>query len=85
MGAAEDAIPIFHIVADDPATAMRTFRRERVNGAFKAVKDMLFLFENHFERFVVVVSANFTLSHINGSRAAIGMDLEKRSTFSLKS
>lgn len=77
MGTAKNAVPFFHVVADDPATAMRTLRSQRMDGAFKAVKDMLFPFEHYFERFVVVVSANFALSHINGSGAASVMGLKK--------
>jgi hypothetical protein len=67
MGATEDAISFFHVMADDSATAMGAFRRQRVDRAFKAVEDMLLSSQNYFKRFVVIISADFTLSHANDS------------------
>jgi len=65
MGATEDSISFFHVVADDPATAMRALRRQRVDRALKAVEEMLLSLQNYFKKFIVVISADFTLSHIN--------------------
>ena len=65
MGATEDSISFFHVVADDSAAAMRALRRQRVDRALKAVEDMLLSLQNYFKKFVVVISADFTLSHIN--------------------
>jgi hypothetical protein len=59
MGATEDAISLFHVVADDSATAMDALRRQRVDRAFKAVEDMLLSSQNYFKGFVVIISTDF--------------------------
>jgi hypothetical protein len=65
VGAAE-ALPIrFQSMPNDPAPAMLASRRQRMNRAFKAVKDMALPAHHHFKALVVVVSANFTLCHKN--------------------
>ena len=73
MGAAVNAIAFLHIVADDATPTIFAPGREGVNSAFEAVEDVLFARHDHFKRFLVIVSANFTLSHIIRSRAGRGM------------
>ncbi len=70
MGAAVNASAFLDVVADDATTAIPALGREGMDGALKAVEDMLPALHHHFERFFVVVSANFTLSHVNGSCVA---------------
>ena len=64
VDAAEDLAFFLHAVADDPTAAARAAWRERVDGAFEAVEGVALSAEDHLERLVVVVSADFTLSHI---------------------
>lgn len=67
MGAAVNAIAFLHIVTDDATPTIFALGREGVNSAFEAIEDVLFARHDHFKRFLVIVSANFTLSHMNGS------------------
>jgi hypothetical protein len=50
-------------VADDLAAAMGALGGELVNGALETVEDMCLSCCNYLERQVVVVPANFALSH----------------------
>jgi hypothetical protein len=50
-------------MSDNPATAMRAFRGERVDRALEAVECMRFAGEDDLKRIVVVVAADFTLGH----------------------
>jgi hypothetical protein len=50
-------------MADDPASAVVTGRGEFEDRAFKAIKGVTDAAFDNFERFVVVVSADFTLCH----------------------
>jgi len=50
-------------VTHDFASAIRTYRGQRVNRALKAVKDMSAIFYPNLKRFVVFVTTHFTLSH----------------------
>ena len=43
-------------------------RSKRMNSALETVEDVILSLINNLERFVVIVPANFTLSHITGSR-----------------
>lgn len=74
VGAAVNAIAFLHIVADDAAAALSALGREGMDGALEAVENMLLAFHDHFKRFLIIVSANFALSHIISSRAASAMD-----------
>lgn len=76
MHAAEDAVFFFHSVADDPGSALGTFRRERADRAFEAIEDVFLAFHRDLERFVVVVSADFALRHANGSHLKTDLDLQ---------
>ena len=60
MSAAIHRAICFHAVADDPATTVQASGRETRNGAFEAVKGMLFAaIERHGEGLVVIVAAGF--------------------------
>jgi hypothetical protein len=63
MDATEDLSIGFHAVADHPAVAVRANRRERVDCAFEAIEGVMLTGNDHFERFVIFVFANFACSH----------------------
>jgi hypothetical protein len=63
MDAAEDLPLFFNAVSDNPAAAMRTFRREQMDCAFEAVEHVSLALNRHLKRFIVIVSADFALSH----------------------
>ena len=63
MYAAKNLSLFFHTMPDDPASAMRTLRRERLNGAFETVENVTFVPGDYFESLVVVISADFTGRH----------------------
>jgi hypothetical protein len=64
VDATEDLAFFFHPMPDYSASAMRTAWRGCLYRAFKAVKDVTLTCENHFERFVIVISASLTISHL---------------------
>src|SRR6185503_13030846 len=72
VGATEEAPVGLDPVADDLAAAVRALGRQGVNGALEAVEDVRPPRELHFERLVVVVSADFTdwhgLRRLHGNR-----------------
>jgi hypothetical protein len=53
----------FHTVADNLAAAMIAFRRNYLNRALEAIKDMRFALRRDLEGFIVIVSAQFTFRH----------------------
>jgi hypothetical protein len=53
----------FESMPDDASSAMCTGRRQRVNGAFKAIENMNRPGPPNFEAFVIVIAAVFTPSH----------------------
>jgi hypothetical protein len=64
MGAAiELAVPHFHAMTDDRATAVSAFRRHRMDRTFETVEHVFFSTQHHFKRFIIFVSTNFTFSH----------------------
>ena len=63
MDATEDLPIRLHAVADHPALAVRTNRRERVDCAFEAIEGVMLTGNDHFERFVIFIFANFACSH----------------------
>jgi hypothetical protein len=69
MDATEDLSIGFHAVADHPAVAVRANRCERVDCAFEAIEDVMFTGNDHFERFVIFIFANFACSHTQMVRA----------------
>lgn len=62
-GAAKDQASYFHAVTDNTNAAMLTDRRQRLNRTFEAIEHMRDVIASHFETFVVVISASFTLRH----------------------
>jgi hypothetical protein len=69
VDAAEDFSVSFNAVPDDPAVAMRANRRQRVDGALKAIEGMTLPADDHFKRLVIFVFANLTCSHTQIFRA----------------
>jgi hypothetical protein len=59
----------FESMPDDASSAMCTGRRQRVNGAFKAIENMNRPGPANFEAFVIVIAAVFALSHDHAPRA----------------
>ena len=78
MDTAEDFAALLDAVPDDPTMAVRAYRRERVNRALKAIKGVLLASDDHLERLVILVFANFAFSHTKssgvGSFAAVSID-----------
>ena len=50
----------FDSMADNPASAVAAFRSQFVDGALKAIKVMGNAVRQYFQRFVVLIAANFT-------------------------
>jgi hypothetical protein len=65
VDAAKNLSRFLDAVADDPAAAAWTTRCERLDRALEAVEGMTLSAENDLEGFVVVISADFTWSHID--------------------
>ena len=63
MDAAENLSVRFDAVSDDPAVAMRTNWRQRVDRTLEAVESVMLAANDYFERLVIFVFANFTCSH----------------------
>ena len=63
MDAAKDLSIGFYAMADDPAVAVRANRRKRVDRALKAIEDVALVGDDHFERLVIFVFANFSFRH----------------------
>jgi hypothetical protein len=63
MSAAIERALGFNAVTDDFAIAVLAFGSKRVDGAFETVKIMGLTLDSDFQRFVVIVSANFTFVH----------------------
>ena len=73
MNAAEDFSIGFHTMPHDPAIAVWTDRRQRVDGAFEAIECMMLSGYDHFERFVIFILANFACSHTQSFRASAAL------------
>jgi hypothetical protein len=69
MDATEDLSIGFHAVADHPALAVRANGCERVDCAFEAIEGVMLTGNDHFERFVIFIFANFACSHTQMVRA----------------
>lgn len=72
---------LFDSVADDATLAVRTNRRERLNGALERIKREMASADNDFEGFVVGVSASVASAHASPSL----FDFETLGSPSLKS
>lgn len=64
MSATKETAAGLDTVADDLAAAMFTFRRQRMDRALKAVEIMGDAIDDYLQIFIVLVPANFTLSHV---------------------
>ena len=63
MDAAEDFATLLHTVPDNPAVAVRTNRRERMDRALETIEGVMLAGHNHFERLVILIFTNFACSH----------------------
>jgi hypothetical protein len=63
VDAAEDLAFLLHAVSNYATTTMGTSRREPLDRAFEAVKNMALSVDRDFESSVVVISADLTFSH----------------------
>jgi hypothetical protein len=77
--ATEERPPGFDAVADDVAPAVIADRRELVDGTLKAVEHMSLTGRDYLEREMVVVSADFTLSHERSSFVSVRIRLRSGS------
>ena len=59
-------------MADDTAIAVRTNRREGVDCALKAIKDVALPADDDFKGLVIIVLADFAFSHTQFVRARGG-------------
>ena len=64
VDAAENLAFFLDAVADDLTAAARAAWRERMDRTFEAVKGVRLSADDHLKRFVVIVPADFTSSHI---------------------
>jgi hypothetical protein len=64
MSATEDFAVVLHTMTDDSAATLRAGRRERLNRAFEAVECPPLATHHNLKGFVVVVAADFALSHV---------------------
>jgi len=77
VGAAVKIFRSFYSVANDLATTAGTFRRHRLNGAFKAVGHVPVSRGKDFEREVILVAAHFADRH-TPSRPSRLLTIERR-------
>jgi len=76
MGAAVEVTLRLHAVADDLNTAMFTGRGEGVDGALEAVEGVrVATGQSNFESLVVLVTTDFTLSHLHPFLRSISLGL----------
>jgi len=61
--ATENSAALLYAVTDHATAAMSAGRRQRVDGAFERVKDVLVTVQRHGERFVVIVAAHVAFRH----------------------
>jgi hypothetical protein len=73
MNAAINLLIGFHTVTDDPAFAVRTDRRKRVDRAFEAIECVMLSGYDHFKRLVIFIFANFACSHTQFFRASAAL------------
>src|SRR5215510_336331 len=67
VGAAIERVLGLDAMPDDPAAALRADRGQLLDRAFEAVEDVLPARRDHLEGQVIIVAANFTLSHVHTS------------------
>ena len=69
MDTTEDLSVAFHTVAHDTAVAVWTNRRQRVDRALEAIKNVALSVHDDFKRLVIIVLANFACRHTQFVRA----------------
>jgi hypothetical protein len=69
VDAAENLTVRFNAVSDNPAVAVGTNRRQRVDRALEAIEGVMLPAHDYFERLVILIFANFTCSHTQIFRA----------------
>jgi hypothetical protein len=69
VDAAENLSLRFDSVPDDPAVALRTNRRQRVDRALEAIESVTLPANDDFKRLVIFVLTNFAFSHTQSARA----------------
>lgn len=62
--AAEDRVVLFDPMPDDRAATMRAAGRQRLNGAFKRIKDVRLPVHHDLEGLIVGIAACLTFAHI---------------------
>jgi hypothetical protein len=70
MSAAEDFSIRLYAMPHDPAVAVRTNRRQRVDRAFEAIECVMLSGYDYFKRLVIFILANFACSHTQFFRAS---------------
>jgi hypothetical protein len=66
-------LPIrFDAMSDDTAIAVRAHRRQGVDSALEAIKDVALSVHDDFKRLVIIVFANFACRHTHFVRAKGG-------------
>ena len=63
MDTTEDFSVRFDAVSDDTAAAVGANRRQRVDCALEAIKDVAFSAHDDFKRLVIIVLADFACRH----------------------
>jgi hypothetical protein len=69
VDAAENLPVRFNAVSDDPAVAVGTNWRQRVDRALEAIEGVMLPANDHFKRLVIFIFANFACSHTQIFRA----------------
>ncbi len=65
MSATKEGILGFDTVSDDFAPTMLAIRRERMDSTFETIKKTGLVADKNFERFIVIVSANFAFHNVS--------------------
>ena len=60
----EFPIANFHAMPDDLTSTVGALGRQRVDRTFETVEDMRLPSQPHFKRFVIVITTDFTRSHL---------------------
>src|SRR5438105_15878675 len=71
----------FHPMPDDLASAVFALGRQRVDGAFEAVKGVLLPRHDNLERLVIFISADFAVGHdrlLSAETCALSANLTHR-------
>ena len=63
VDATENLALLFNTVTDDPAVAVGTNRRERVDCALEAIEGVMLAGNDYLKRLVIFIFANFACSH----------------------